>query len=73
MTVSSQKVAQPPAVALAQSMFRAQNQIAKESGGTLPELSFRDDKDKWVSLARQTIRVLENQGYTLSKSEPASS
>ncbi|WP_294227509.1 hypothetical protein [uncultured Shimia sp.] len=61
--MTEKTITQPPAIALAQSMCRAQN---SDSDSSTP---FRDDKEKWVALARKTMRILENQGYTLSKTD----
>ena len=52
-----------PVMALARAIARAQDN--EESPGT-----FKEDKDKYLQLARRSIKVLERHGYTVSEKAP---
>lgn len=56
------KTALPPTQELARALFRAQ--ADEDKTGT-----FQDSKAEWTAMARQTLKILEKHGYSLTKDD----
>lgn len=54
----------PPAFILARAMFRAQK---LEGDSVADDATFQEHKDEWMPLGRKMLKILENQGYALTK------
>lgn len=60
------KATLPPAFVLARAMFRAQ----KLKGDAIAEdATFQEQKEQWLPQSRRIMKILNNQGYTLTRTE----
>jgi len=66
-TKTKPAIAREDAMALARAIFRVQNRKSDADAESDDKPSFKDAKREMLPLARRTLKILHNQGYSLIK------